>query len=80
MRRRREGSALRAAGFKAVKDGKVQVILLSQGLMSVTGRGGNCKGSDSSGKAPNVGLVPYQGTQPIGFAVPSLLQARLWGS
>lgn len=41
---------LRAPGFKEVKDGKVQVILLSQG---VTGRGGNCNGSDSFEKAPN---------------------------
>lgn len=43
---------LRAAGFKAVKDRKVQVILLSQGLMGVNGRNGKCKGSGSFGKAP----------------------------
>lgn len=44
---------LKAAGFKAVKDGKMQVILLCQGSMSVAGRDGNCNSSDSSGKTPN---------------------------
>lgn len=45
---------LRAAGFKAVKDGKVQVILLSQGLMGVNGRDGKCNVSVSFGKTPKV--------------------------
>lgn len=42
----------RAPGFKAVKDGKVQQISLTQRAMSVTGRDGNCTSSDSF-KAPN---------------------------
>lgn len=44
---------LRAEGFKAVRDGKVQEVWWSQGAMSVTGRDGNCDVSDSFGKAPN---------------------------
>lgn len=50
-RRRRGGSELGAVRLEAVKGGKMQEVLLSRGLLCITGRDGNC--SNSFGKTPN---------------------------
>lgn len=43
-RRRRGGSELGAVRLEAVKGGKMQEVLLSRGVLSITGRDGNRNG------------------------------------
>lgn len=87
-RRRRGGSELGAVRLEAVKSGKVGKVLLNRGVLSITGRDGNCNSYNSYGKTPYTlsqsrnfsGPPGLWVLQPVLFSGLGCAQSRLWGS